>query len=412
MEDIEITSFETTQPILSEMKRQLVRIANLLRVDDVGNLHVLDYAWFPREYMSTKFRDKVIFKTGVLPDLPHIQRRRLQFPGQIGIGIYQYVSHLDPTLEYCLYCCRGQYSDEVYLVVPKGKLMRLKRTALALNKLANALTLPPVLREGMLDNIIKNTVGFLLKAKKIERYGVKIKRGVLLTGEPGNGKTMLCRHIQKLCSQNGIDWGVITSADIDQAYNDKALNDLFTAYTVSFFDDIDIQYMDRTKGNGKMACSLLTAMDGMYDSGHLVRVFTTNEEIKDLDAAFTRPGRIDKIVTLDKPDESMRRQLVDTWPEEIRDHIDVDVCIESSNGYSFAELEAIRTFLVTNKILGDDTWNLDSAFEEYDSRKDENEKRGVGFSGDIGGSKRSKHPRHDNSLPSRSNTNQPDWNDE
>lgn len=386
MDDIQVTTPETTQPLLSEMKRQLPRIADMLKTQ-VDKLLILDYSCFPREYMSTKFRDKVVSKTGVLPGLPHIQRRRLQYPGQIGIGIYLYENFLDKDLKYCLYCCRGMYSDEVYLVVPKGKLLRLKRVAIALNKLANALTTPPILAEGMLENIIQNTVGFLLKAKKIERYGVKIKRGVLLMGEPGNGKTMLCRHIQKLCSQNGIKWGVITSADIDTAYGEKTLNDLFTAYTVSFFDDIDIQYMDRSKGNGKMACSLLTAMDGMFEGGHLVRIFTTNEEIKDIDDAFTRPGRIDKIMILRIPDESMRIRLVDIWPEEIRDNIDIDDCIKRSKDYSFAELEAIRTFLVTNKVLGDGSWDLDSAFEEFDSRKDENQKRGIcGFQGESMGS--------------------------
>jgi hypothetical protein len=265
------------------------------------------------------------------------------------------------------------------MVVPKGSLMKLKRAAIKLNKLANQNLHAPILAEGLLDLVVRNSIGFLLKAKKIERYGVKIKRGLLLMGEPGNGKTMLCRYIQKLCSQNGIEWGVITSADIDQAYADKELNWLFTRYPVSFFDDIDIQYMDRTKGNGKMACSLLTAMDGMFDSGHLVRIFTTNEEIKDLDPAFTRPGRIDQILSLHKPDKTMRRRLIETWPEEIRNNIDIKQCLDRSNDFSFAELEAIRTFLVTNKILGDQTWNLAAAFEEYNSRRDENQKRGVGF---------------------------------
>ena len=45
-----------------------------------------------------------------------------------------------------------------------------------------------------------------------------------------------------------------------------------------------------------------------------------------------------------------------------------------------AELEAIRTFLVTNKILGDETWNLESAFGEFRERSIENKKLGVGFS--------------------------------
>jgi hypothetical protein len=265
------------------------------------------------------------------------------------------------------------------MFVRKHNFMKLWRAAVQLNKLANQNACPPVLADGLLEEVVKNTVGFLKKAKRIEEYGVKIKRGILLMGDPGNGKTMLCRYIQKLCSQNGIDWGVITSADIDTAYGEKSLNDLFRQYTVSFFDDIDIQYMDRTKGNGKMACSLLTAMDGMLDSGHLVRIFTTNEEVKDLDKAFTRPGRIDKLITLKKPTESLRRKLITTWPEEIRNNISVEDCIQKSHDFSFAELEAIRTFLVTNKILGDDSWNLDLAFREFHCRREDDPVKGVGF---------------------------------
>jgi hypothetical protein len=377
MEDV--LRYETTQPIMSEMKQQLPRIKKMLDISPTAEVHVLDYDYFPREYMGTKFRDKVVATAGVLEGLPHIQRQRLQTPGRVGIGIYIYQNTLDPGIKYALYCVRGTYRDETYMIVPKRQLTFLWRNAIKLNKLANQDAKPPVLEDGLLDSVVKNTVGFLKKAKLIEKYGVKIKRGLLLMGDPGNGKTMLCRYIQKLCSQNGIDWGVITSADIDGAYNENSLNDLFRQYTVSFFDDIDIQYMDRKSGNGKMACSLLTAMDGLVDTGHLVRIFTTNEEVKDLDKAFTRPGRIDKLITLKKPTLELRRQLVETWPEEIKNNIDVERCVKESDDFSFAELEAIRTFLVTNKVIDGLDWNLETAFHEFHSRREENEKNGVGF---------------------------------
>lgn len=377
---INIVAQESNQPFCSELKRQLPRMAEMLG-ESPDNVHVLDYSWFPQEYMNTPFRDHIVAKAGVLEGLPNIEKRALQAPGRVGYGIYIFENRLDPNIKYALFCARGQQWDETYLVVAKGKLFRLKRNALQLNKLCNQELHPPILRDGLLDEIVRNTVGFLMMAKEIEKYGVKIKRGVILDGPPGNGKTMVCRYIQKLCSQNSIDWGVITSADIDEAYHDKELNQLFVRYTVTFFDDIDVGYMDRNKGQGKMACSLLTAMDGMHEGGHLVRIFTTNESTKDLDKAFTRPGRIDRLITLDKPDASLRRRLLETWPQEILDAIDVDDCVRSSNDFSFAELEAIRTFLVTNRLLGDGTWNLDAAFAEFDERRAENKKLGVGFGG-------------------------------
>lgn len=373
-----VFAHESQQFLWSEFKRQLPRIAQMLG-ERPDNLHVFNYDWFPQEYMNTSFRDHIIATAGVLDGLPMIQRLRLQAAGRVGYGIFIYQNRLDPNIKYALYCVKGHNWDETYLVVAKGKLYRLKRNAITLNKLCNQKLQPPVLRDGLLEEVVRNTVGFLLKAKDIEKFGVKIKRGIILDGPPGNGKTMLCRYVQKLCSQNSIDWGVITSADIDEAYANKELNRLFVRYPVSFFDDIDISYMDRSKGNGKMACSLLTAMDGMSEGGHLVRIFTTNESVKDLDRAFTRPGRIDRCITLDKPDAALRRKLVMTWPQEILDNIDVNVCVKKSDDFSFAELEAIRTFLVTNKILGNNTWDLQAAFSEFDERQAENKKLGLGF---------------------------------
>ena len=223
-------------------------------------------------------------------------------------------------------------------------------------------------------------MGFLLKAKEISHYGVKIKRGLILDGPPGNGKTMLCRYIQRLCSHNNINYSIVTASDIDNAFKDQALNDLFIQSTVTFFDDIDIEYMNRDKGNGKMACSLLTAMDGMSDSGHLVRIFTTNETVESLDKAFIRPGRIDKRITLELPDDNLRRTLIDKyWPKEITDNICVDELIKRTNRFSFAELESIRTLLVTNKILGNKGWDLDYAFKKHNEQRNDR-KSSLGFS--------------------------------
>ena len=270
----------------------------------------------------------------------------------------------------------------------------VQTSSLRLNKLANKNDKAPLLPPGVLDDVVKNTIGFLKNSKKIEKYGVKIKRGIILDGPPGNGKTMICRYIQKLCSQNSIRWGVVTSADIDKAYHDRNLSDLFQSYTVTFFDDIDVAYMDRTRGNGKMACSLLTAMDGITESEHLVRIFTTNESVESLDPVFTRPGRIDRCITISKPSAELRRRLVlEVWPKEISENIDVDFTVEQSNDFSFAELEAIRTFLVTNKVLGDGTWDVDRAFEEFDERKKEDAKS-IGLMGaNSGGKKRKKSNR-------------------
>lgn len=374
----------STQYLLPDLLPLLETIGQFLGCN-AASLAVLDYDRWPNEYMSGESRDRAIGSNGSIAGLPLIQHHRLQRGGKRsnGVGVIYYESRLDPAIRYAVVTLKGAYDDESFLVVQKQNLFRLRRNVSRQNKDSGKAPEIPILPDGVLDEVVQNTIGFLLKAKEIEKYGVKIKRGLVLDGAPGNGKTMLCRYIQKLCSQNNIRWGTVTAADIDDAYSHKHLDELFQEHTVTFFDDIDVAYLNRGKGNGKMACSLLTAMDGMSQKGHLVRIFTTNEAISELDPAFTRPGRIDKCITLQNPTAELRKKLVETvWPEEIRQALNIEVLLGNSTGYSFAEMEAIRTLLVTNKTLGDGSWDLTKAFNEFESRRAENRRKGgsrVGF---------------------------------
>jgi hypothetical protein len=375
-----VTTQETVFPLWGEISRNLERMAGSFGNCTKEDLAIYCWRVYPNEYMMTDERDPIIDEFGPIQGLPFVKKsRKNDSHVTVGWGFTLYQSRRDENIKYGIYTQKGQWGDDKFVICPKADTLKIWCLAREANKQANIILNPPILEEGLLEKIEKNTIGFLKKSKEIEKYGVRIKRGVILEGDPGNGKTMACRYIQKLCSQNGYDWGTITSSDIDNAYGDGELSSLLQAYTVSFFDDIDIQYLDRSKGNGKIACSLLTAMDGMSEKGHLVRIFTTNERVDSLDAAFTRPGRIDTMIKVDTPTTELRRKLVnERWPSEIKDNIDVENLISRSDKFSFAELEAIRSFLVTEKVVNEGNWDLDKAFTEFDERKTEI-KSGVGF---------------------------------
>lgn len=372
-------ALKTSQVIWSELRRRLPAIAEKLGVKP-EEVALYNFWVFPYEFMRTEQRDVIVDTWGPIEGIPHVNTVRRNDPRYtVGWGVTFYKNRRHENLMYAAYTQRGAHGDIKYLIVPKKDVFKLWRAAKAAEKEASQKADPPILADGLLDKIVKNTIGFLQKSKEIEKYGVRIKRGIILEGEPGNGKTMACRYIQKLCSQNGYDWGVITSSDLDAAYEENELSELFQRYTVSFFDDIDIQYLDRSKGNGKMACSLLTAMDGMSERGHVVRIFTTNENVETLDKAFTRPGRIDAFINLKRPTPEMIRSLVtEKWPEEIRNHIDIEQLVRQCRDFSFAEVEAIRTLLVTEKIVNEGVWDLNKAFKEFAERK--SEKGTLGFS--------------------------------
>lgn len=355
--------------INQNIKDQLPKAAELLG-KATSEVYLCDFSTWDRNFMKSEFRDKIIRERGIIDGIPDIKRNNRHCKGFPGYGMYLYESRYDPAIRYVLMVFAGKYSEEVYIVVPKGNLFKLKRIMTRANKKTGSNLEVPVLKEGMLNDIYQNTVGFLLKSKEIKKWGIRIKRGVILDGPPGNGKSMVCRYLQNICVQHNIDWGVITSSDIDAAYHDKELDELLSERSVSFFDDIDIQYMDRRRGNGKMACSLLTAMDGLSQNKNLIRIFTTNESVGELDKAFIRPGRIDRCITLEKPSADLRRKLIENyWAKDLISSINCERLIEKTEGFSFAELEAVKTTLVTNWIFDNNVWDLDKAIEEVSSQQ-------------------------------------------
>ena len=367
-----------------ELRNALPSIAELLDTN-CDNLRIC--VWDSRYIYSadTKRKDRIIKTIGYNGLPPIVERKR-----HLGVGIGNYIGislheAYNSNLRYVSFVTKTfENYNAVFFICKIGDLYRLQRHALKLRR--GVERTKPILKDGMLESIISHSIEFLSNSRKIEKYGVRIKRGILLDGPPGNGKSMACRYIQQLCDENNIDWGIISASDLEEAFAKGKLDSLFSSYTVSFFDDIDISYLNRKgSGDGKMACALLTAMDGLRDQGHVIRFFTTNEGIENMDDAFVRPGRIDCRYTFTRPDSSLVKRLVLSWPKEIIDNIDLEEAIAGCKGWSFAEIEAIRTNLVTNFVFGNKVWDLKLALNYASegggiNRKIKGRERKVGFS--------------------------------
>jgi hypothetical protein len=364
---------------LNELKRDLPKLAEALSTEErpvKPEDLVVHRSWkFHRQYMSNnELRDTAITKLGV-GDLPFIQVDALHRPEDsrhdyVGDGYVVYTTRGERPIRYiAAHIPYGNnYNLDIHIFV-KGDVFFYVRHTTRMNQRC-ADKHPPILEGNLLQDIIDNTVGFLMRRKQIEKYGVKIRRGILLSGEAGNGKTMACRWIQKICTENGIEWGTINAAQIERTFAEgHPLDDLFNQYTVTFYDDIDIEYLNRKQGSGKLACSILTAMDGFTQTDHIIRIFTTNETLNSMDEAFVRPGRIDRSFIIRPPNADLRRKLVvERWPQEIMGYLGtgkLDELIVKSEGFSFAELECIRSLLVANKLIGNHGWDLYRAFEDY-----------------------------------------------
>lgn len=316
--------------------------------------------------------------------------RRIWSGMNLGLRLY----HLDAItiVRATAGCAAGRYGAGYDLLVcDRSQYRALYRRAIELRKRTAPPNPPPVLPPEIETKLWQNTIGYLepKNLDRIKRFGGRAKRGLLLTGPPGNGKTSACRWIHQECVRRNWDRKLITADDYAAARRaddpGEAVRQLFkvSKQGVIFFDDMDIALRDReTVKETDDQSVFLTALDGVSGNEAVVYVFTTNCDIRLIDPAFRRPGRIDLTLHFAKPTADLRRRLVERWDAEIRTAIPIERIVDDSDGFSFAELDELRNLLIVD-YLESNRWDWDRAKRSYRENRAElaggGKNRHVGF---------------------------------
>jgi hypothetical protein len=273
-----------------------------------------------------------------------------------------------------------------FTAVDRRDYRRLYRIALRCRRVAERPNVAPVLPQEQLDLLWKNTIAYLEPAnlRRIKEYGGRAKRGVLLTGSPGNGKTMACRWVWEECRRRGWEYKLVDPDAYRRARAQGDVEDLFSVNRcgIIFFDDMDLALRDRETGHEtEDQAVFLSALDGMAVNEGVVFVFTTNCSLDLIDRAFKRPGRLDVVLHFQSPDAALRRRLMERWHPDIRAHLDTERAVASTDGYSFAEIEELKNLLVMH-FMESGAWDWGWALKQFDVNRSEltaRPKRRVGF---------------------------------
>ena len=170
-----------------------------------------------------------------------------------------------------------------------------------------------ILDENTKKEITANTVGFLARREWWTKYGVSPKRGLILAGEPGTGKTIICKAL--MAEASGVTCIATNAYFLDE---DQYLSELYQlaedlSPCIVFMEDIDLIGQNRYEcgyQRGPALCSLLSALDGIEEKKDIVTVATTNC-LDILDRALSqRPSRFDRVVRLTKPSFDQRLEMV------------------------------------------------------------------------------------------------------
>ena len=176
---------------------------------------------------------------------------------------------------------------------------------------------------GGLDNIkqeLKEAVEWPLKhAESFKRMGIRPSRGLLLYGPPGTGKTLLAKAVAKESEANFINIKGPSLLSMWVGKSEEGVRKVFerarqVAPCIVFFDEIDSLANKRgeetgTKVTERVLNQILAEMDGLEDLNNVIVIGATNRPDM-LDTALLRPGRFDRILLVNAPEESGRFSIL------------------------------------------------------------------------------------------------------
>lgn len=199
-----------------------------------------------------------------------------------------------------------------------------------------------ILPEGVLDRIERITVGFSARAASLRAGGRHLRRGLLLHGPPGTGKTHTVRYLMSRLFDRTVF--VLSGQGLGAISQTVALARALQPATV-VLEDVDLVAEERTTphaGTNPVLFELLNQMDGVEEDADIVFVLTTNRPDLLEPALASRPGRIDLAVEVPLPGLPERRRILELYADGLRvDGVDWDPIVERTDGCSAAFLREL-----------------------------------------------------------------------
>jgi ATP-dependent 26S proteasome regulatory subunit len=190
------------------------------------------------------------------------------------------------------------------------------------------------------------------KPSLFERFRKRVGGGVLLYGPPGCGKTLLARATAGECKAKFFSVAIHDVLDMYMGESERKLHALFELArqqtpAVLFFDEIEALAAKRKSARDgtatKIVSLFLAEMDGFAQNNKGVLLLGATNVPWEIDAAFRRPGRFDRVLFVPPPDREARQAIFEIHLRDrpVADDVDARLLAERTSGFSGADIENV-----------------------------------------------------------------------